>query len=69
MSKDEKVSRVVYYALALRDVVLENERNPSRETKNNCDDTWSDFLDSLEIYENGELDLTNRDVILDPHGN
>lgn len=61
MSKN-KTDRLVWHALALKDAYKAYEDNPSEKTNTVYMEAWGEFLDSVEIYENGELDLSDREI-------
>lgn len=65
MPTEEQKSRVIYYALALRDAAQEDQKNATKETKEKFEEAWDSFLDSLEIYEHGNLDLTSRNIVFE----
>jgi len=63
--KKERTARLIYYSKLLRDAIEENDRIPNAETFTKLDEALCNFLDSVEIYECGELDLTNRNTIFE----
>ena len=65
ISKKERTARLIYYSKLLRDAIEANDRLPNNETFVQLDEALCNFLDSVEIYEHGELDLTNRGAIFE----
>lgn len=63
--KKEREARLHYYSILLRDAILESDRVWNAETSQKLEEATENFLDSVEIYECGELDLTNRNTIFE----
>lgn len=63
--KKEREARLIYNSLIFGEAILNDFQFGTQETLNKLNEALDDFLDSVEIYQNGELDITNRPPVFE----